>query len=108
MKEKVKKFWEENKALIITVGGVAVGSSAIFLAGYLGGRDSVLRIVDLNLLAVINTAEKLGAQSYHYNLNQEGFAIEDFGKVGQEMIDMLDLDPKREVLGYIVFDRDKV
>lgn len=64
--------------------------------------------VDLNLLEVINTAEKLGAQSYHYNLNQEGFAIEDFGKVGQEMIDMLGLDPKREVLGCIVFDRDKV
>lgn len=108
MKEKVKKFWEENKALIITVGGVAVGSSAIFLAGYLGGRDSVLRNVDLNLLEVINNAKKLGAQSYHYNLNQEGFAIEDFGKVGQEMIDVLGLDPKREVLGCIVFDRNKV
>ena len=108
MKEKVKKFWEENKALIITVGGVAVGSSAIFLAGYLEGRDSVLRNVDLNLLEVINNAEKLGAQSYHYNLNQEGFAIEDFGKVGQEMIDVLGLDPKREVLGCIVFDRYKV
>lgn len=103
MKEKIKKFWEENKALIITVGGVAVGSSAIFLAGYLGGRDSVLRVV----LALAN-AEKLGAQSYRYNLNQEGFAIEDFGKVGQEMIDVLNLDPKREVLGCIVFDRDKV
>ena len=107
MKEKVKKFWEENKALIITVGGVAVGSSAIFLAGYLGGRDSVLRNVDLNLLEVINIANKFGAQSYHYDLYREGFAIEDFGKVGQEMIDVLGLDPKREVLGCIVFDRNK-
>lgn len=108
MKEKIKKFWEENKALIITVGGVAIGSSAIFLAGYLGGRDSVLRNVDLNLLGVINYAEKLGAQSYHYNLDQEGFAIEDFGKVGQEMVEALGLDPKREVIGCIVFDRNKV
>ena len=108
MKEKVKKFWEENKALIITVGGVAIGSSAIFLAGYLSGRDSILRNVDLNLLEVIDNAKKFGAQSYHYNLNQAGFAIEDFGKVGQEMIDVLNLDPKREVLGCIVFDRNKV
>lgn len=108
MKEKIKKFWEENKALIITVGGVAVGSSAIFLAGYLGGRDSVLRNVDLGLLGVINNAEKFGAQSYYYNLNQEGFVIEDFGKVGQEMVEALGLDPKREVIGCIVFDRNKV
>lgn len=108
MKEKIKKFWEENKALIITVGGVAVGSSAIFLAGYLGGRDSVLRNVDLGLLGLINNAEKLGAQSYHYKLGPEGFAIEDFGKVGQEMVEALGLDPKREVIGCIVFDRNKV
>lgn len=108
MKEKIKKFWEENKALIITVGGVAVGSSAIFLAGYLGGRDSVLRNVNPDLLEVINNAEKLGAQSYRYNLNQEGFAIEDFGKVGQEMVEALGLDPKNEVIGCIVFDRNKV